>query len=343
VYPNPADNSKPLFYLNDSVHIFKCIRNNWLNLKTYRKTFCFPDFDDNEIVRYASFEAIREVYNIETEKLLKFGYGLSLKALWPSTFERQNVKLVTQIFNDNVENNLLELGPSNNIRNYEDTARFINIIKRWWEVVNVKTPLKGLRLRNEMQKPLTIHENDERRIFLEKVFSWLEAWESIPNNDGKLTTETHQAFKSTIYALLEMTKYCVTERNMTYLLPGKVQTDSLEDRFGRYRQLSGSQYHVSLRQIFESEKKLRLLSILNLSVRPGSSHRIIIKKLDDATEVGNNSLSDQTDILNSLLEQINVSDQDLIECDIPVLTYITGYCCYCVIKKKINVTAAKSF
>jgi hypothetical protein len=127
-------------------------------------------------------------------------------------------------------------------------------------------------------------------------------------------------------------------------VPGKVQTDSLEDRFGRYTQLSGSQYHVSLRQIFESEKKLRLLSILNLSVRPGSSHRIIIKKLDDATEVGSNSLSDETDILNSLLEQINVADQDLIaiECDIPVLTYITGYCCYCVIKK-LNVTAARSF
>jgi hypothetical protein len=97
-----------------------------------------------------------------------------------------------------------------------------------------------------------------------------------------------------------------------------------------------------LRQIFESEKKLRLLSILNLSVRPGSSHRIIIKKLDDATEVGNNSLSDQTDILNSLLEQINVSDQDLIECDIPVLTYITGYCCYCVIKK-IKYVGCKEF
>jgi hypothetical protein len=202
VYPNSADNSKLLFYLNDFVHIFKCIRNNWLNLKTHRKTFCFPDFDDNEIVRYASFEAIREVYNIETEKLLKCGYGLSLKALWSSTFERQNVKLVTQIFNDNVENSLLELGPSNNFGNYEDTAKFINIIKRWWEVVNVKRPLKGLRLRNEMQKPLTIHENYEKRIFLEKVFSWLEAWESIPNNDGKLTAETHQAFKSTIYALL---------------------------------------------------------------------------------------------------------------------------------------------
>jgi hypothetical protein len=127
-------------------------------------------------------------------------------------------------------------------------------------------------------------------------------------------------------------------------VPGKVQTDSLEDRFGRYTQLSGSQYHVSLRQIFESENKLRLLSILNLSVRPGSSHRIIIKKLDDATEVGSNSLSDETDILNSLLEQISVSDQDLIaiECDIPVLTYITGYCCYCVIKK-IKYDGCKEF
>jgi hypothetical protein len=45
--------------------------------------------------------------------------------LWPLTFERQNVKLFTQILNYNVENSLLELGPSNNIENYEDTAKFM--------------------------------------------------------------------------------------------------------------------------------------------------------------------------------------------------------------------------
>ncbi|KAH7977923.1 hypothetical protein HPB49_003950 [Dermacentor silvarum] len=51
---------------------------------------------------------------------------------------------------------------------------------------------------------------------------------------------------------------------MQYVLLGKFQTDSLEDRFGRYRQLSGANYNVSIRQIDESETKLRLQKVFEL-------------------------------------------------------------------------------
>ncbi|KAL1462139.1 hypothetical protein MTO96_043207 [Rhipicephalus appendiculatus] len=36
----------------------------------------------------------------------------------------------------------------------------------------------------------------------------------------------------------------------------------MEDRLGKYRQLAGAQYHVSIRQIYEIEIKLRLQSTL---------------------------------------------------------------------------------
>lgn len=336
VYPHPSDKSRPLFYINDTVHIFKCIRNNWLNLKNYRLTFCFPDFYDLTTVRYASFEAIRDVYKIESDKLLKFGYGLSLKALWPSTFERQNVKLVMQIFNDDIENSLLELGPSEHIENYEDTAKFINIIKKWWNVVNVKSPVKGLRLRNSLQQPITNDSLDERYMFLDHFLQWVNKWGTL-GDGGKLTSETHEALKLTTYGLLEMTDYCINELKFTYLLLGKVQTDALEDRFGRYRQLSGSQYHVSLRQILESEKKIRLLSLLDLSLKSGSdttlsNHKIIIKNLSDSCESSDVTFQD---LCTNVYQNVNVSDQDLkdTEPDLPVLTYIAGYCCFSVIKK----------
>lgn len=331
VYPNPVDKKRPLFFLNDSVHIFKCIRNNWINLRNLGSTFCFPDFDDPNIVRYASFSSIRDLYNIEHQKLLKFGYGLSVKALWPSTFERQNVKLVAQIFNERIECSLLELGPENNIQNYLDTSKFISIITTWWNIVNVKTPLKGLHRRNEMQKPLTNDEFDTRCAFLNKFLLWLDKWESI-DLEGKLTKETHCALKLTTYGFLQLKDYCFNELKLSYLLPGKIQTDSLEARFGRYRQLSGSQYHVSLRQIFESEKKLKLLSTLELSMRNNRKTKITITHLGD--DVCQNLESSENDV-NSSQFQIAVVDSDFkkIESDIPVLTYIAGYCCHSILKK----------
>ena len=48
---------------------------------------------------------------------------------------------------------------------------------------------------------------------------------------------------------------------------GKFQTDFLEARFGQYRQLSRGKYNISLRQVFQSENKLRLLSTLKLKLK----------------------------------------------------------------------------
>lgn len=130
---------------------------------------------------------------------------------------------------------------------------FINIISTWWKIVNVKTPLKGLRLKDPMQQPLQNDPFDIRCNYLTKFLSWLDKWKSL-DLQGKLTKETHLALTLTTYGLLELKQYCTEELNMSYLLPGKIQTDCLEARFGRHRQLAGSQYHVSLRQILESEK-----------------------------------------------------------------------------------------
>lgn len=61
--------------------------------------------------------------------------------------------------------------------------------------------------------------------------------------------------------LTETARYCL-ELSMTYVLLGKIQTDCLQDRLGKYRQLAGTQYDVSKRQVYECENKLRLQSTL---------------------------------------------------------------------------------
>lgn len=45
---------------------------------------------------------------------------------------------------------------------------------------------------------------------------------------------------------------------------GKFQTDQLEERFGSYRRMSGANYHVSVQEILESERRLKLISLLKL-------------------------------------------------------------------------------
>lgn len=140
---------------------------------------------------------------------------------------------------------------------------FIEIIAKWWKVVNVKTPSKGARLRDEFQEP--VFSVEDRKIdFLHNFLDWIEEWKKRTKDcdSGTLTKETHAVLHQTTQGLIEIVRYCLDEFKLSYVLLCKIQTDCLEDRFSKYRQLTGSHYHVSIRQVYECENKLRLQSTL---------------------------------------------------------------------------------
>jgi hypothetical protein len=82
------------------------------------------------------------------------------------------------------------------------------------------------------------------------------------------------ALKQTIVTLVELSVYLLNDLNLSFILLGKFQTDCLECRFGLYRRLSGTNYHVSVQELNESEKKLKIVSLLH--VTSASRGKIII-------------------------------------------------------------------
>ncbi|KAL1466123.1 hypothetical protein MTO96_042929 [Rhipicephalus appendiculatus] len=99
-------------------------------------------------------------------------------------------------------------------------------------------------------------------------------------------------------------------------IDGKFQTDCLEERFGKYRQLSGAQYHVSIRQVYESERKLRLQNILELP------------ELETATA----AVAVNDDVLD--IFDIEVADDDYVKKapNLHATTYVAGYCAHAAFK-----------
>lgn len=132
----------------------------------------YLDFDDLSSTKTACFDTIKNVYSLEAGNLVKYAYGLTLKATSPNNFERQNVKLVLQIFNEHVIQGLNHLG-ENKLQCAKETSDFIKLIYKWWCIMNVKSPFKGEHKRDPFQKPLT---NDENNLFLDKFYYWLKAW-----------------------------------------------------------------------------------------------------------------------------------------------------------------------
>ena len=113
-----------------------------------------------------------------------------------------------------------------------------------------------MKLHNIYEISLTADKSSKSRKFLECFTQWLEEWDARSDNTRKLTKKTYLALHHITNALLEITEYCLSELSANYVLLGKFQTESLEARFGQYRQLAGGQYDDSLRQIFECEKNL---------------------------------------------------------------------------------------
>ena len=262
---NPVNNTK-IYILFDSVHILKCIRNNWLNVKSDHKTFSFPDIDNIKIIHRASFTTLDRLYEMEKGATIKKAYTLNYKSIHPHSIERQNVKLALRIFHENNAAALRTLGTHNDILiNWEGTAVFIDYILKFWHIFNVKTPVEGIHKRLPDCYPIR-SVNDQQIIWLQKFVSWLDSWKrySVTHPHSFLTKETFIAVSHTVKTVLFMIPDLFQRHHLKYVLLAKFQTDNLEGRFGLYRQLSGCNYLVSVKDIIHSERKLKIKGLLRL-------------------------------------------------------------------------------
>ncbi|XP_023236479.1 uncharacterized protein LOC111635678 [Centruroides sculpturatus] len=180
-------------------------------------------------------------------------------------------------------------------------------------------------------------KNDEQIKLLNCFIEFLDAWEkfNLKQQHGRLSDETHFALKHTTYAMIHLIEYLFEKFSLKFVLLGKFQTDNLEVRFGQYCQMCGDNYHVSVVQVLECEKKLKILSLLKLK-----SERIrnfYIKDLVSA-QVENcmqDSFKSQMDIC------FECFDDDPIECEmitvplatIKILVFIAGYAVHKLLQK----------
>lgn len=188
----------------------------------------------------------------------------------------------------------------------------------------MKHPYKGRNSLNKYACPVDSSDHENMK-YLSSMVSWLDAWFSLssiqPHKQGFLTKDTFLILRHTLKVLKEIAKYLLEELKFDFVLFGKFQTDNLENRFGQYRQMSGGNRLVSVQEIKESERKLKIKSLLKLH----SSHHTISVK-DYLAEF---SESPETVPLTVIDQQfVEEFPHDLVKFDetqLPVLLYVAGY------------------
>ena len=300
---------KKMFICFDAVHNFKNLFNNF----SRKCTFHCPSFQSEEIGS-PSFEHLEDLFNIESGKHVKMAHKLTEKVLHPSTIERVNVSLADSAFHESTIAGL-EFYGKNGYPEFLNTVPFLKLVRRWWNITNVKTPMLGIKKRDPSRQPITT-VNDEKIQFLLDFANWLKEWEE--SKTSGLSKETFLAVKQTSLALAMLAKYLLQHCNFRYVLLGQVQSDEIEQHFGKYRQLLGGNFFVSVRQVLEAEKIIRMKSLIRYS---NFSLGEIKTLFSDEKEVNEQVIHQILDCFGEF--DMNLNEEDLAEQNI--LFYIAGY------------------
>lgn len=252
---NPLKSQNRIFLLFDPVHLFKNFYNNFIN----KKFFECPNFE-NEIIK-SNIEHITEIYNIELGKSVKIAHRLSDKVLAPASIEKSNVSLADSIFHESTIAALQFYAVRNNNPEYNHTANFLKLIRRWWNLLNIKSEFSGQAKLDANREPIN-SSNLDRLQFLKSFVTWLQDWEN--SDKHGLSKETFLCAKQTSSSMAELIPYLLNERKLNFVLTAKLQSDQLEGRFGRYRRSAGTNYFISVRQILEAEKAIRIQSLVSI-------------------------------------------------------------------------------
>ena len=134
-----------------------------------------PSVDDQFKLITANFSHIRELYNLELGKPIKMAFKLTDKVLRPSSLEKTNVKLADSCFHESTIN--AAYYSSHGYAKFKETAEVLQIIRDWFNTVNVKSAFSGQKNRDNRRLPIRGDDDGLTIRYLNDFRNWLwETW-----------------------------------------------------------------------------------------------------------------------------------------------------------------------
>ena len=135
--------------------------------------------------------------------------------------------------------------------------------------------------------------------------AWLKRWDNskIPNCENfTLSARTSSALQRTLLCQASLMEDLLSN-GLKFALTARFQSDAIERRFGKYRQMSGGRFLVGLKDVTWSERILKIKSLVkeNIDIKDDikvtdNEDAIQQELLDNIVEIGfeNVILSDET-------------------------------------------------
>jgi len=180
---------------------------------------------------------------------------------------------------------------------------------------------------DELCTPLSINKRKSLD-FLIKAKDVFLCWRESGN--AGLSKETFIACIQSFSAIIELTSYLHHQHGFEYILPGKFMSDPIEGRFGWYRQASGGNFFMSVRQLMLTEKKIRILSLLHQDVLFQASRFSSDMPMDSLENANTVEWVVVDDFIDNQLDNL----EELSPTDANVNYFVSGYIGRAICRKR---------
>jgi len=137
-----------------------------------------------------------------------------------------------------------------------DIAVWVELVASFFNIINTRSPNAGKFLRDPLREPIRSAET-EAALFLKKIGKIVKAMNPPRSKrrpeDRTLTTEKCIALVNTINGFVELSEYLLSI-GFSYVLLGRYTNDPIEKLFGKWRQRAGTNYYISVAEIFYSNR-----------------------------------------------------------------------------------------
>ena len=271
--------SRKITFAFDGPHIFKCIRNNLIknDIKIGNDTI--------------SWNAVRELREIECSKVCKAAPKLTDRHVNPNNFEKMKVSLATQVFSNSVYAALMAGAISGDLKN-QSTVATANFCKRLNDVFDCLNA-RSANDRNPLKRGLS-EKNPQVEKCLRDAVTWFEQWQM---SNGK-NPDCFNSIILTINATLELWTQLKNE-GKPYVLTSRLNQDKLENFFGTMRSRSG---HNDNPTVMQFRRNFQYALMITLLVPPVGTNcepddaRLLISSFDKC--INEDALKEKEDLKN---------------------------------------------
>ena len=327
---NPySEKEEKIFTMYDTVHIFK---NLYYGLMRSRSLSLppFPGSEDQRVLE-VNFDHLKMIHDEEHGQPAKLAYKLTDKVLNPSVLERVNVKLAAAATDESTCAALRFFSEHRpGCERFSDTATFLELIRRWFNICNVKSPHAAQRLNDKNRVALRSGCDDSKRS-LEFITSFGEYVHHLLDTGTSLTKDTCLAVYHTSRGLAALTEYLLSTYpdRLDYILLGKIQSDHIEGHFGHLRKLSGGNYWASVRQFLENEAIIRTQGLVWWS---GFTVAEITARMDPAKQEKHQEDAEAVQELTTTITNGTITEE-LNDTTRAAIGHIAGYLSHSVTKR----------